>query len=276
MKWLQDNFVGMALLAGITMLLLVSLTLAVIWAWPVSGEVSEQADIDTEAAATAIAANTIGPFEDYQVINERPIFSVTRQPVALDDEEDGAVLVEETIAVKDAPDVKLTGIFISPGLRIASLMPVQGEQISVTAKEGESLIGDYVGWQISQVRPRHVVLESKDGRTLKLELKVHDSVIEEPPKMGPSAADVALTNAGEDAVPVGEDGQPLSRAEQIRARIAERREELRRQQQGAESDDPAQAGEEQKAAPPPDYQSAIRALMNNSNKDNKSNDKDDS
>lgn len=273
MKWLQDNFVGMALLAGIAALLLLSLTLLVLWALPVSGGASETAGADTEANAAAIAASTIGPMEDYQVINERPVFSVTRQPVAIDDAGDGDVLVEEATAPKDAPDVKLTGIFISPGLRIASLMPVQGEQISVTAKEGESLIGDYVGWQVSKVQPRHVVLESRDGQTLKLELKIHDSVIAEPPKMAPTAADVAQASAEED---VGEDGQPLSRAEQIRARIAERREELRRQQQGEESDDPAQAGGEQKAAPPPDYQSAIRAMMNNSNKDKKSNDKDDS
>lgn len=276
MKWLQDNFAGMALLAGVAALLLVSLTLLVVWALPVSSGVSETAGTDSEANAAAIAVNTMGPLEDYQVINERPIFSVTRQPVAIDDVGDGDVPPEEAIAPKDAPDVKLTGIFIAPGLRIASLMPVQGEQISVTAKEGESLIGDYVGWQVSIVQPRHVVLESRDGQTLKLELKVHDAVIAEPPKMAPSAVDVALAASEEDAVPVGEDGQPLSRAEQIRARIAERREELRRQQQGEESDDPAQAGEEQKAAPPPDYQSAIRAMMNNSNKDKNSNDEDDS
>jgi hypothetical protein len=275
MKWLQDNFVGMALLAGIAALLLVSVSLFVVWAWPVSGDFTDQADEGNETGSALVAARVIGPFEDYQVINEAPVFNITRAP-ELDDGEEPEVLVDVPVEPKEAPNVRLTGVFISPGLRIASLMPVEGEQISVRAKEGEALIGDYVGWQVSKVRPRHVVLESRDGETLKLDLKVHDSVIVEPPKMQPlEVTDAALAGAEEEGVPLGEDGQPLSRAEQIRARIAERREELRRQQQGIESDDPAQEGEQQKAAPPPSYQSAIQAMMQNSNKDKKSDDQED-
>jgi len=276
MKWLQDNIVGMALLAGIAALLLVAAALAVVWAWPVSGDYTDQNDDAGEAAVAVSAVRTIGPFEDYQVINERPVFNVSRAPEAIEDGEP-VVLVEESIAAKEAPDVKLTGVFISPGLRIASLMPKEGEQISVRAKEGEALIGDYVGWSVSKVQPRHVVLESRDGQTLKLDLKVHDAVIAEPPKLQvPIAAEDAMTDQTEDEL-LGEDGQPLSRAEQIRARIAERREELRRQQQGIESDGQAQDGETQKAEPPPTYQSAIRALMQNgqSKKDNKSNDNEE-
>ena len=275
MKWLQDNFIGMALLAAIGAMLLVSISLFVIWAWPVSGDFADQLDEENETGVGMVAVSVVGPFEDYEIINEAPVFNITRAP-ELDDGEDPEVLVDVPIESKEAPNVRLTGVFISPGLRIASLMPVEGEQISVRAKEGEALIGDYVGWQVTKVRPRHVVLESRDGETLKLDLKVHDSVIVEPPKPPPlEVSDAALTGAEEEGVPLGEDGQPLSRAEQIRARIAERREELRRQQQGIESDDPAQQGEQQKAKAPPSYQSAIQAMMQNSNKDKKSDDQED-
>ena len=277
MKWLHDNFVGQALLGVMSVLVLLSLALAVVWAWPVSTDVSELTIEEAEAAAAAeVALSEIGPVSNYEVINERPVFSMTRQPEPVESEED-IVVVEEEATITGAPEVKLTGIFIAPGVKIASLMPLQGEQISVRAKEGEPLIGDYVGWEVSSVKPRHVVLTSRGGETLKLELKVHDVKIEEPPKVEvPSVAEVALAAAGVEDVAVDEDGEPMSRAEQIRARIAERREELRRQQAG-ETDGQAENGEEtKKAAPPPDYQSAIRSLMNNRAKDNNSNDEKDS
>jgi len=280
MKWLHDNFVGMALLGVMAILLLVSIALAVVWAWPVSGDIPSQVADEADAASVVVVASEIGPVSDYQVINERPVFSASRQPEAVDSE-DSVEIAQEAPTVRDAPEVKLTGIFISPNVRIASLMPLQGEQISVRAKEGEPLIGDYVGWEVSKIQPRHVVLTSRDGETLKLELKVHDVKIEEPPKMEvPVSVDAALAAAGEDDVPVGEDGEPLSRAEQIRARIAERREELRRQQAGETDDQTENGGETEQAAPPPDYQSAIRDMINNrakkNSKDKNSNDENDS
>ena len=273
MKWLHDNFVGMALLAAMAFLVLVSLALAVVWAWPVSTDLSDVTAEQSESADQLVAVSELGAVTDYAVINERPVFSMSRQPQAVESEDD-VVVVEEEVTITGAPEVKLTGIFISPGVRIASLMPLQGEQVSVRAKEGDPLIGDYVGWEVSSVKPRHVVLTSRDGETLKLELKVHDVKIEEPPKVEePTLAEAGLAAAGDGEVPVGEDGQPMSRAEQIRARIAERREELRRQQAGEQPDN---EGETTAAAPPPDYQSAIRNLMNNRAKDNNGNDEKDS
>ena len=144
------------------------------------------------------------------------------------------------------------------------------------AKEGEALIGDYVGWQVSSIQPRSVVLESRDGQTLELELQVHDVKIAEPPKpVVPD--DSAQADASQDNELTGEDGRPLSRAEQIRQRIAERREELRQEQedQQAQSQSPtqSQAASSQQENKPVDYQSAIRAMINkqpekDSSKDN--------
>ncbi len=282
MKWLRDNLVGMALLGAMAVLLLVSFALVVMWAWPVSGEIPAQTAEDLDAAAAVVVVSEIGPVSDYLVINERPVFSTSRQPEVVEAEAPVEV-VQEAPKVKDKPEVKLTGVFISPSTRIASLMSLQGEQVTVTAKEGEPLVGDYVGWQVSKVQPRHVVLTSRDGQTFKLELKVHDVKIAEPPKMElPPAADADLVADDQEDVAVGEDGEPLSRAEQIRARIAERREQLRQQQEG-KSDGQAKNngqtkrdGEAKKAEPPLDYQSAIRAMINKTSKDNISNDEKDS
>jgi len=179
--------------------------------------------------------------------------------------------------------VKLTGVIITPDMKIATLTPASSSIESVMAHEGESLVGEYVGWRVGTVNPRTVVLTSNDGQQLKLELQVHDTAIKEPPKPVAMAQQAVAPNtagqASPDQVPppVGEDGQPLSRAEQIRQRIAERREELRLEQEAraANTQTPAQKPEQGGGANKPPqtrsaYQDAIRNMMKR-NKDDDSN-----
>jgi hypothetical protein len=266
----------MVLLGTIGAFLLVSLSLVVVRAIPVSTEIGEVVEDAGDATASTTVAQKAGPLSDYQVINERPVFNVTRLPVVGEEDDDMSV-EDDAIAIKDAPEVKLTGVIITPGVRIASLKPVEGNQENVMAKEGEALTGEYVGWQVSTVNPRNVVLESRDGQKLELELQVHDVKIEEPPKPKPAkTARTAQAEEGRDE-PVGEDGQPLSRAEQIRQRIAERREELRREQEEQQNNEEnrSQGNGRAQANKSPDYQSAIRAMIRNKPKDNSSNDNED-
>lgn len=269
MKWLQDNPLGMALAAISGVLILLVLVMAVIWNLPVSVDTAETAAQETAAGATVLAAHQVADISEFQIVNEKPVFNESRLPVATAVEGDEDEL-DSTVAIKDAPDVRLTGVVITPSLRIASLTPSDGKLENVMAHEGQSLTGEFVGWQVSSVNPRMVVLESRDGQTLELELQVHDVKIKEPPK--PVA--VAKPAAGQGKQPLGEDEQPLSRAEQIRQRIAERREELRREQEEQQAQSNARSGTAAKAKPR-DYQSAIRALMNNKPKDQASNDKKD-
>jgi len=100
-------------------------------------------------------------------------------------------------------------------------------------------------------------LESTQGESLQIELAVHDTMIAEPPEPRPVRPP---EEGGEET----EDGEPLSRAEEIRRRIQERREQLRRE---AEQEEEEQAAE--KATQRNEYQEAIRAMMNrNRNNDN--------
>ena len=265
MKLLQDNPLGMALAAISGVLILLALGMAIVWKLPVSVETVETATQETTGADTVLVAHQIADISDFQVINEKPVFNETRLPV-VEEVVDGEGELDLAVAIKDAPDVRLTGVIITPSLRIASLTPSDGELENVMAHQGEHLTGEYVGWRVGSVSPRTVVLESRDGQQLELELQVHDVKIKEPPK---PVAD-AKPAAGGSGQPVGEDGQPLSRAEQIRQRIAERREELRREQEEQAQQDGAG-----KAAKPNDYQSAIRAMMNNKSKDKSSDDQKD-
>jgi len=270
MKWLQDNPLGMVLAAISGVLILFALVMAIVWNLPVSVETAEIAAQETAGGTTVLAAHQVAEMSALQVINEKPVFNESRLPVVQDVVEGDDVLAL-TVAIKDAPDVRLTGVIITPSLKIASLTPADGKLESVMAHEGDALTGEFAGWQVSSVSPRTVLLESRDGQKLELELQVHDVKIKEPPK--PVAVAEPAAAGGEQAL--GEDEQPLSRAEQIRQRIAERREELRREQeeQQAQSEAKVKAVKDTKSAPQ-NYQNAIRAMMNKS-KDKSSDDKKD-
>lgn len=265
MKWLQDNPLGMALAAISGVLILFALVMAIVWNLPVSVETSETATPATTDDGTVLTAHQVADMSALQVITEKPVFNESRLPVVEEVVETEDEL-DLTVAIKDAPDVRLTGVIITPSMKIASLTPSNGELENVMAHEGQALTGEFVGWQVSSVNPRIVVLESRDGQKLELELQVHDVKIKEPPK--PVAA--AKPADGEGEQPAGGDGQPLSRAEQIRQRIAERREELRREQE-----EQAQADAAGKAAKPNEYQNAIRAMLKKNSKDKSSDDKKD-
>jgi len=277
MKWLQDNPLGMALagISGFFVLLVVIMT--VLWSLPVSVDTAANASGDSNSDEVILLAHTVKELSDFQVINEKPVFNESRLPVVDLMEGDG-IDPDDTVAVKGAPDVKLTGVIITPSVRIASLTPANGNAKGLMAHEGQTLTGDYVGWQVSSVQPRSVVLESRDGQKLELNLQVHDVTIEQPPEP------VAKVDPDPVVETQEEDGEPLSRAEQIRQRIAERREELRREQEQQQADDNQSNGRPSQnrpqannktTAPKQNYQSAIRALMNKNRKDTSSNDNKD-
>jgi len=270
-KWLQDNPVGMVLASVCGIFVLLALVMAVVWNLPVSVDTAGVESETADGGQVSLAAHEIGSITEFQVINEKPVFNESRQPVT-DEIVDEDQVEDMTLIVRDAPDVKLTGVVITPSARLASLTPANQKIEAVMAREGDSLTGEFVGWRLATVHPRGVVLESRDGRSLELELQVHDAKIAEPPKVEAAPPlDPALTGQGEEPA---NDEEPMSRAEQIRQRIAERREELRREQEEqAQAED--QVDTASQPARPPSYQSAIRSLMNNKSKDQDSNDKED-
>lgn len=279
MKWLQDNPLGMILAAISGLFALLALGMAIVWNLPVSVETIGAETEVVDGNDANLTAHEIGTLSEYLVINEKPVFNESRQPV-IDDVEIDSSVVGTDIEVKDAPDVRLTGVVITSSMKIASLTPADTNLETVMAHEGDSLTGEFVGWQVTAVNPRAVLLESRDGQSLELDLQIHDTKIQEPPAIEPAAsvsaqAAAASALAGQDTQATGEDDEPLSRAEQIRQRIAERREELRLEQEAQQSQSGAQPEPAGSASKPPDYQSAIREMMKNKSKDQDSNGKKD-
>ncbi|MGK2925202.1 MAG: hypothetical protein ACSLE2_06230 [Lysobacterales bacterium] len=255
MGWLEGNLVG-RVLAGIAAGLVVSaLLLGVIWSLPPTGS-----DSDAEGAGDASRPEVpqlpeSEPIEHYAVVTERPVFNESRQPeLELDLAEDGEDEPPETEV--DAPEVELAGVVITPSIRMVTLREKKEQGVSLVAFEGEPLRGDYGSWHVSRIEPREITLASGDGKELQLKLEVHDAKIAPPPKpkVRPESEPAADAPAAEQQVAsdAAADGEPLTRAEEIRQRIQERREELRRA-----AEEEAAGGQEQTQ----DYRRAIQSMI---------------
>jgi hypothetical protein len=245
MSWLENNPVGVTLASASGLLILVSAALGYVWSQPADSGVEVIAAAPDAGAQAQPLTSDIGPISQYREFTDRPVFDQSRKPAVNIEGEGQDELME---AVADAPEVKLTGVVITPESKLVTLKPESNAE-SVIVYEGKPLEGEYTGWSVSEIRPRSVVLASRDGESLELDLQVNTRRMEEPEQPEP-VADVAQGAAAEES-----GDQPLTRAEEIRQRIAERREELRRQSEEREADSAA------RPVSTSSYQSTIQNLI---------------
>ncbi|MDW8478930.1 MAG: hypothetical protein RML12_02510 [Xanthomonadales bacterium] len=151
-------------------------------------------------------------------ITERPVFEPSRRPPA-------PVQAAETPPPEAQPavpplDVRVTGILVTPALRLAMLRPA-GAQDSVVLREGAPLPGDFAAWRIARILPRRVEFEgAAGGPPATVELEVDRTV-------RASAPGLATATVGEVVPAQNPDLEVQRRAEEIRRRIEERRRQLR-------------------------------------------------
>jgi len=247
-RWLEENPVGQVLAAVAGVLVLVALLLGVIWTLPPSGAGDEEAAGADILRLDVPELPESEPIDAYAVVTERPVFNESRQPeLELDaDQEDVGDLEENDV---DAPELELAGVVITPSLRMVTLRQKEAKE-SLVAFEGQPLEGNYGSWHVSRIAPREITLSSGDGEELLLTLAVHDAQMEPPPKPEPKARKDEV--AGQAPADAEESDAPLSRAEEIRQRIQERREELRRAAEDAGQDGTAETD---------DYRQAIQSMV---------------
>jgi hypothetical protein len=251
-RWLQDNPVGQALAALAGSLIVVMLVLGMVWSLP-----PDAGDADAASGQQALRVDVpqlpeSAPIESFAVVTDRPVFNESRQPELESDAEgegEGEGESAEELAEQpvDAPEVELAGVIITPTLRMVTLRPKKGRE-SLVAFEGQPLQGDYGSWHVSRIEPREITLAAGDGREMQLALQIHDAKIAPPPKPRPAPEAAQQEQAAENAE-AGD--RPMTRAEEIRQRIAERREELRR----------AAAAEQSVPPPASENQRAIRSII---------------
>lgn len=184
------------------------------------------------------AAGRLGPVSEYAAISARPLLSPDRRPQPFSLQREG-----EGQPVEESFDFVLTGVLLTPDLRMAIVQPAGGGE-SVRLRVGQSP-ESAPSWRLVALSARGAVFEGPGGEQ-SLELRSYDGGADlrraGPPMGAPDpmavtgapVEDAAMpTPADADAPPVMEDadGATTSQAqmEAIRKRIEARREQLRRE-----------------------------------------------
>lgn len=210
---------------------------------PALGKASDPAPLPHWQAATLAAASN-----DHAAIRQQPLFETDRQPHPFVIGGNNADAASRTL------DVVLTGVLITPRLRMATLQPSNANganaPASLRVREGETVPGS--GWTLIEVSPRSVVVEGPGGRQT-LELRVYASNAATVPPVARSQTASVASNASAPAevkaasasvtapaplAGAAQDQQQQQQLQAIRDRIAERRrqmQQIRTQGAGAPS-----------------------------------------
>ncbi len=172
----------------------------------------------------------IGPLGQYAEAASRPIFASDRRPHAFmatsPDGDDGAGAQVQSL------DFILTGVLISPQVRLAILQPSGGGN-SIRVREGAAPEGAS-GWRLVEVQPRRAIFEGIGGQS-SLDLRVFGDAAAPPVPTAVRATDapgkVGIEGSTQDAAEVAggatTPGDQAARIEEIRRRIEARRAQLR-------------------------------------------------
>jgi len=177
--------------------------------------------------AKPASPDRIGPLGQYAEAAARPVFTSDRRPhgflATAPDDGDAAGAQNQSL------DFILTGVLISPQVRMAFLQPGGGGQ-SVRVREGASP-ESAPGWRLVEVQPRRAIFQSSGGES-SLDLRVFgdDAQVEREVIAGNNTAKAAAdaASAAQDAadtapIPMDE----AARIQTIRKRIEARRAQMR-------------------------------------------------
>lgn len=156
------------------------------------------------------APDRIGPLGQYAEAAARPLFTEDRRPRAFI-----ASAVSDEAIGSSSFDFVLTGVVISPRVRLAILQPANGGEAQ-RVREGATPDGA-PGWRLLSVQPRRAVFDSPGGQ-LTLELRV----------FGAPAPPPGLTKPEEPASAADDGGATGDSAalDELRRRIEARRAQL--------------------------------------------------
>ena len=211
LTWLLAGFLGWALLLWIGALFGMGGRIAPVEPLPPGA-------LPQPGAATP---DRIGPLVQYAEAAARPLFTQDRRPrgfLASVPEGEGEAAQSQSL------DFILTGVLISPQVRLATLQPSGGGEPQ-RVREGSSPESAN-GWRLLEVQPRRVVFEGSSGQDT-LDLRTFGGSGQAPGAVAVPAAAVPPpppVAQGADAAPPQSEA---ARIETIRRRIEARRAQLR-------------------------------------------------
>ena len=175
-------------------------------------------------APAAAVGERLGPLGQYAEAASRPLFTQDRRPRAF-----LAVAQGEGEGSGAALDFILTGVLISPQVRLAILQPSAGGE-SQRVREGAAPEGA-ADWRLLEVRPRAALFEGPGGQVA-LELRSFGVAGSPEPRAG-APVPSAVPPPPQEGVRDAGDSAPdeARRIEDIRRRIEARRAQMRQQNQ---------------------------------------------
>ena len=176
----------------------------------------------------APVADRIGPLDQYAEAAAHPLFTEDRRPRAFLASGSG----DDAAADAQAFDFILTGVLVSPTVRLAILQPAAGGE-SQRVREGGSPEGAG-GWRLLEVQPRRALFEGPGGQAM-LELRTFgvagaptalrgadlQAAVADAAASADKAANAAAAAAGAEATP-----DEARRIEDLRRRIEARRAQM--------------------------------------------------
>ncbi len=218
LTWMLAAFAGWALLVWLLALL------------GMGGRVAPMQAINADALPVdrAGTVDRIGPLTQYVEAASRPLFTVDRRPrafMATGPEGNDGQAASQTL------DFILTGVLISPQVRLAILQPPSGGE-SQRVQEGKAPEGA-AGWRLVEVQPRRAVFEGAGGQAT-LDLRTFGAA--SAPATGaqvqsPEAAPASPPPPPPATAAGGGEETQEQRIDRIRQRIEARRAQMRLQQQ---------------------------------------------
>jgi general secretion pathway protein N len=219
------------------------LTLLAVWFTATTPSVSVAIASNEAPAPDAAAAPTEGPtwrmppVESYSASSARPLFSENREPLKIDrSKTPGTPGADGAAAAPQVPlNVTLGGVILAPNLRLAMVTDNSTGKV-VSLKEGMPMPGDLGGWTLKEIERAKVTFNGGES--------FGDTVVElKPPGAGGAMATPMMPGMAAPApmqvsqppnqppgvfMPPGmADAEAQSRAEEIRRKVEQRRQELR-------------------------------------------------
>ncbi|MEE4637855.1 MAG: hypothetical protein V2J42_03875 [Wenzhouxiangella sp.] len=230
----RKNLLTAMLASLIGLMLVVGLALFVLLGRVDVARIAPEGETSVPGVAVVSPESGLEAFDEYSEIYRRPVFfSDRRLPViALADlEEEEPEIEEEFEEEEPIPDLNasVAGIIITPEMRMAMIRDQEAGR-TMLLREGMSLEGEQAAWKLDRIDSRLVNFVSVDGRSAGLELEVNTRGLTRPTRTRETTAEEASadeTPEAETAEQSDASQEALSRAEEIRRRVAERRAELR-------------------------------------------------
>ena len=196
-------------------------------------------------AADALAPNDqldrstfkLPAWSEFADVNTRPLFNEDRKPTppAGPDAPAGE-------PAKPVPklNVTLSGVVITPKVRIAMIVENGKTTQSSAIREGHALPGELAAWSLTKVEPRGATFKSSAGEEVKMELIAKGNGLKPPPPAAPAASAPPVVPA---SAPTEGEAKPGQNTE-LQQRIEARRKQLQEQSDKAK----------QQGNPPPGQQ----------------------